>query len=200
MQNIIAIRTTGMLLILTIGLFSCGEKKATRDELVRIKAEEYVKSKMNDPATYEFVKLELKDSVLYSDNIDYRKEYFNRNMGYDKESLERLKGYKKEIPSMYSKEKEDELNVKIGKNEEILTAIDSIANVLGSRKNEVASYTYLFSFRGNNALGAKILNEYVLQTNPAPDYAVTNMTDDAKKIFLNPNDFPGYKEMILKFN
>lgn len=200
MQNIIAIRTTAMLIILTIGLFSCGEKKPTRDELVRIKAEEYVKSKMNDPATYEFVKLELKDSVLYSANIDYRKEYFNRNMGYDKESLERLKGYKNEIPSMYSKEKEDELNDKIRKNEEILTAIDSLANELGSRKNEVASYTYLFSFRGNNALGAKILNEYVLQTNPAPDYEVINMTDDAKKIFLNPNDFPGYKEMILKFN
>lgn len=191
---------TGLCLILVLALSSCGEKKPTKDELVKMKAEEYVKSKMNDPASYEFVKLDLLDSVTFNDNIEYRKSYFSRNMGYDKERLERLMRYKTEIPSMYKQSEVDELNEKIAKNERILTAIDSIANILEARKNEVASYTYIFSFRGNNALGAKILNEYILQTDPSPEYNVINMTNDRDKVFLNPNDFPGYKDMITKFN
>jgi len=188
----------GLFALASIGLTSCTEKEPTQEEIVKTNAEEYVKSKMNDPESYEFVKIELIDSVLYSDNIEYRKDNFKRNMEYDQSSLERLERYKTEIPSMYDEQEVQDLNDKIEKNERILSKIDSLETQLGDRKKEVASYTYIFSFRGNNALGAKILNEYVVQTDQAPDFNVINMTDDKDKIYLNPNDFPGYREMIEK--
>lgn len=188
----------GLFTLVTIGLTSCAEKQPTQNEIVQKKVEEYVKSKMNDPKSYEFVKIELIDSVLYSDNIEYRKDNFSQNIEYDQSSLERQESYKTEIPSMYDEQEVKDLKVKIEKNKRILTKIDSLETKLGERKNEVASYTYIFSFRGNNALGAKILNEYVVQTGSAPEYKVINMTDDKDKLYLNPNDFPGYRDMIGK--
>jgi hypothetical protein len=184
--------------LISIGLSSCTKKVPAQDDIVQINAEEYLKSKMNDPKSYEFVKIQLIDSVLYSRNIEYRKDDFKNNMENDQSSLERIKGYKTEIPSMYDEQEVQELKVKIEKNRRILSKIDSLETKLGDKKNEVASYTYVFSFRGNNALGAKILNEYVVQTSAAPDFKIINMTDDKDKIYLNPNDFPGYREMIEK--
>jgi hypothetical protein len=188
----------GLFVFITIGLTSCSEKQPTQDDIVKKNAKEYIKEKMNDPSSYVFVKLELMDSITFNDNIEYRKDYFSRNMEYDRSSLERQEGYKTEIPSMYSEKDVEDLKTKIEKNERILSQIDSLATLLDDRKNEVASYTYIFSFRGNNALGAKILNEYLVQTDTAPDFKIINMTDDKDKIFLNPNDFPGYREMIEK--
>ncbi|NRT14694.1 hypothetical protein HNP99_001038 [Flavobacterium sp. 28A] len=188
----------GLFTLTTLALTSCSEKKPNRDEIVRKNAEEYLKEKMNDPKSYEFVKLELIDSVLYSDNIKYRKENFNKNIEDNKDEIKRKEEYKIEIPSMYDEREIEELKADIAKNEKIIAKIDSLETKLGTKKNQVASYTYVFSFRGNNALGAKILNEYILQTNPSPDFKIINMTDDKDKVFLNPNDFPGYREMIAK--
>src|SRR5690554_6126709 len=164
MKNKTTRMALGFFALIAIGLTSCSEKQPTQDDIVKKNAETYVKEKMNDPASYEFVKLELMDSVTFSDNIEYRKDYFSRNMEYDQSSLERQERYKTEIPSMYDEKDVEELKAKIEKNERILSKIDSLATLLGDRKNEVASYTYIFSFRGNNALGAKILNEYIVQT------------------------------------
>lgn len=194
------IKKIGSVFLLTlIGFTSCTEKQPTQDEIVKKNAEEYLKPKLNDPNSYEFVKLELIDSILYSDNIKYRKENFQKDIEYNKENLERQARYKTEIPSIYKEEEVAELNDKIAKNDKILLAIDSLETALGSKKNDVASYTYIFSFRGNNALGAKILNEYIVQTDPKPELTINNMTDDKDKVFLNPNDFPGYREMIVKY-
>ena len=190
--------TLGLFAFIAIGLTSCAEKQPTKDDIVKKNAETYVKEKMNDPSSYEFVKLELTDSITFNNNIDYRKDYFGRNMEYDLSSLERQEEYKTEIPSMYDEKEVETLKAEIEKNERVLYKIDSLATLLADRRNEVASYTYIFSFRGNNALGAKILNEYFVQTDPAPDFKIINMTDDKDKIFFNPNDFPGYREMIKK--
>jgi hypothetical protein len=188
----------GLIALITIGLNSCSDKKQNRDEIVKRNAEEYLKANMNDPKSYEFVNLVLIDSIFYSDNIQYRKEVFSKYIEDDKDELNRIESYKIDLPSMYDENEIDELKVKISKNEKILLKIDSLENKLGNKKNEVASYTYVFSFRGNNALGAKVLNEYILQTTPSPDFKVINMTDDKDKVYLNPNDFPGYREMIEK--
>jgi hypothetical protein len=188
----------GLFTLIALGQTSCTEKQPTQDDVVKKNAEEYVKSKMNDPESYEFVKLEQIDSILFSDNIEYRKDYFSRSMESDQSSLERQESYRTKIPSMYDEKDMEDLKIKIKKNEIVLSKIDSIENQLGERKSEVASYTYIFSFRGKNALGAKILNEYVVQTDPSPDFKIINMTDDRDKIYLNPNDFPGYREMIEK--
>jgi len=183
----------GLFAFIAIGLLSCSEKQLTQDEIVKNNAEEYLKSVMNNPESYEFVKIELIDSVLFSDNIRYRKTTFSSELKSDQLYLELI-----EDPSMLKEKEVQEIKTKILENERIISKIDSLETLLGERKNEVASYTYLFKFRGNNAFGAKVLNEYILQTNPAPDFKIINMTDDKDKIFLNPNDFPGYREMIKK--
>lgn len=198
MKNTTSKIVIGIFALMTLGLTSCSEKKPNRDEIVTKNAEEYLKSKMNDSKSYEFEKLVLIDSVLYSDNIQYRKEAFSKYIEDDKNEIKRKEGYKIDLPSIYDENEVENLKAKIDKNEKILMKIDSLETKLGSKKNEVASYTYVFSFRGNNALGVKILNEYILQTNPSPDFKVINMTDENDKVFLNPNDFPGYIEMIKK--
>lgn len=186
-----------LIAIVAFGLISCqSDKEPTQQDIVKKNVEEYLKPKMNDPESYEFAELKLTDSILYSGNVQYRKEYFGRNLKSDKDDLERQERYKTEISSMYSEEKVSELNAKIGKNEKILSEIDRLSTELGDKVNNVASYTYNYSFRGNNKLGAKVLNEYILQTNPAPDFKVLNLAKNRTQVLLNPNDFPGYREMI----
>jgi len=189
------------LLLLTpiVYLTSCSEKVPTQDDIVKANAEEYLKPKLNDPKSYEFAEMELIDSVLYSDNIEWRANYFGKRLKSDKEDLERKEGYKTgSLSFLYKQEEVDEINIEIAKNEKILNAIDSIKTSLGSTINEVASYTYIFSFRSNNALGGKVLNEYIIQTEPKPSLKIINMTDDKGKLYLTPNSFPGYQEMIEK--
>lgn len=182
-------------------LFSCSEKPKTQDEIVKQNAEDYVKPLLNDPKSYEFADLKLIDSVLYKDNIEYRKEDFNHNIDFE-ENLLSLKDneWAETQKALYGKiDSTDILEsmMKIEKNKIILSKIDSLEIALGDRKNDVASYTYTFSFRGNNKLGAKVLNEYIVQTDQS--LKVINMTDDKDKVYLNPNDFPGYLEMITKY-
>ncbi|HPO48007.1 MAG TPA: hypothetical protein PLS09_04020 [Paludibacteraceae bacterium] len=196
MKKLFKTGTIVLCAIVTIGLTSCGKKQLTRDDIVKQNAEEYIKSKMNDPNSYEYVKLELIDSVLYSDNIEYRKDYFKHNIEYNQSSIEQQESYKTELPSLYDEQEIKDLNAEIEKSKRILSKIDSIEAQMGDKKNEVASFTYIFSFRGNNALGAKVMNEYIIQTTSAPDFKIINMTNDKNKVLLNPNGFPGYKEMI----
>lgn len=196
MKNVTTRITLNFFAFIALGLICCTNKQPTKDEIVKNYVEAYVKKRMNDPSSYEFVKLELIDSIVFSDNIAYRRDYFSRNIENDKSSLENQERYKTEIPSIYDEKKVEDLRAKIEKNERIISKIDSLASLLGDRKNAVASYTYIFRFRGNNALGVKVLNEYVVQTDPAPDFKIINMTDDKDKIILNPNDFPGYREII----
>jgi len=176
------------------------EESKTQKEIVRDNAEAYLKPNMNDPESYEFVDLTLMDSVIYADNVEYRKNHFSRDLESNRRSLERQEEYKDgALSSMYNEEEVAKLEERIGRNNKILEAIDSLEVALGDELNDVASYTYIYSFRGNNAFGAKVLNEYILQTNPAPDFEIINMTTDEKRIILNPNNFPGYQEMIKSF-
>ena len=187
-----------LLLAPILYLSSCSEKVPTQDDLVKANTEEYLKPKLNDPDSYEFARIELIDSVLYSDNIEWRINNFQRQLDDDKEYLKKwsskLSTYKLE-----SIEKIVDLtNISIEKNEKILNSIDSIKTSLGSKINDIASYTYLFSYRSNNALGVKVLKEYIIQTEPKPTLNVINMTDDKSKVYNTPNSFPGYEEMIKK--
>lgn len=84
------------------------------------------------------------------------------------------------------------------KNARILSGIDSLENLMGEKTNDVASYRYLFTCRANNALGAKVINTFHVQTGPVPAYEVINITQDEDRIILNPNEFPGYFDMASK--
>jgi hypothetical protein len=188
----------GLFTFIVIGLSSCSVKQRNQNDIVKINAEEYIKEKMNDPNSYEFVKLELIDSTTFNENIENQKDYYSHSLKSASNSLKSQERYKTEIPSMYDAEEVEALKTKIEKNEKIIFKIDSLASILANRKNEVASYMYIFTFRGNNALGAKILNEYIVQTDPGPDFKIINMTNDPEQILTNPNDFPGFKEIFEK--
>ncbi|MFN2373782.1 MAG: hypothetical protein ABR545_08210 [Cyclonatronaceae bacterium] len=182
--------------LITIGFASCTEKQPTQDEIVRKNAEEALKSRMNDPESYEFASLELIDSVLYSDNIEFRRDLIRSDIRSAQGYLDIQQIYKEHpITNMYNQEIVDVWTGYIEESEGILAKIDSLEILLGEGKNAIASYTYLFSFRGNNSFGAKTLNEYILQTEPAPGFKVINMTDDQDELNPSPNEFPGYREM-----
>lgn len=189
--------------LIAFGLISCeSEKILNRQDIVKANVEEYLKPKMNDPASYEYADLKLTDSVSYLDNINYRKEYFMQQIKNNMDLMAVIAPYEKEFPKIWDESKKGEiekLKDEIEKSEKIISEITKLESELGDKVNDVASYTYLYSFRGTNKMGAKVLNEYILQTNPAPDYNVINLVEDRGKVVLNPNDFPGYKEMISKF-
>lgn len=76
------------ILSIAITLSACGSDSTStlsRDEIVKQNAEAHLKAVMNDPTSYEFVSLKLVDSVLYKDNIHYRRHEH-------KLELERAKG------------------------------------------------------------------------------------------------------------
>ena len=153
---------------------------------------------MNDPESYEFVELKLFDSVLYKDNIKYRKNHFQQNIDLDSSNLEFQLKINTLDPSIFNQEEIDELIASIKRNREILADFDSIETTLGERINEVASYTYLFKFRENNSYGAKVLKEYILQTDQ--DFNVINLASDKDELYVTPNVFPGYEDIIKKYS
>lgn len=66
-----------ILLICAItALCSCGESSNQNEKKVREVVEEKLKTEMNDWSSYEFVSLEVLDTIKYIDNINYRKKYF----------------------------------------------------------------------------------------------------------------------------
>lgn len=170
------------LLLFTAVTFTSCSKSPTRDQIVRQQVEEHLKAALNDPESYEFVEIVLWDSVLYKDNISFSKEMLNDRI----ETEERMK-------KIYN-EDEDKIkaDANIEKGKRAIAVIDSVEASLGDTVNNVASYTYVFRFRANNAMGAKMLNEYTVQITPSPDYAILNFTNDKDKVLLAPNGFPGY--------
>lgn len=193
----------GQLLLLAIlafsFLFNACSKSHSRDALVKKSAEVYIKEHMNDPSSYEFSDLKLIDSTLYKDNITFRRDSFRDEIKFDSDRLERQLSYRREIPSMYDPKDVKSLRASIEQNKKILAEIKLIEQGLGNKVNQVAAYKYLFSCRGKNAFGALILNTYVLQVTPYPECKVLGMSTDEDKVILNPNEFPGYHEMIVRY-
>lgn len=188
------------LTILLLSLFfmhSCN-KQPSMDDIVRQNVEAYLKPNLNDPQSYEFLELRLIDSVLYKDNIQFRKKMFQDLIADSEKEIESQIKYKddKVFASLYNEERVIENENKIIRNKTILMKIDSIEKQMGSQVNEVASYTYGYRIRANNKMGAKVINEYYLQTKPAPSYEVLNLASDSGKMYSAPNGFPGYEEIL----
>ena len=193
------IKTTISICSLTLlFLASCSKDAPNKDKIVKDNFEEHLKPKLNDPDSYEFIEINLIDSVSYEDNIQSLKKSINQDLNYDKKSLKKQKGYKEDKPFLYNEDDVAELKNKIDKNKILLSKIDSISSDLGSKKNEIASYTYIFKFRGNNAMGAKVINQYAIQTGTAPDYKLINIAEETNEMLLTPNNFPGYDEIMAE--
>jgi len=63
---------------------------------------------MNNPASYEFADLKLMDSVLYSDNINYRKKHFQQKIKSSTNLLAVIAPYEKEFPKIWEETKKEE--------------------------------------------------------------------------------------------
>nr|DAN18506.1 MAG TPA: TRAF PROTEIN, TRAO PROTEIN, TRAN ADHESION, BACTERIAL SECRETION.5A [Bacteriophage sp.] len=173
--------------ILTVFLASCsfGMHEPSKEDIVKNNIVAYLQDKLDDPQSYELVSLELIDSTTYLDNINYRKRDFEDDIKSD----ERLSEISSE-PDYYLKG--------INRSKRILAKIDSIQIALGDSVNCIAAYKFIFKFRSKNSFGAKVLNEYILQTTGKPSFDIIQMTNDPDKVYLNPNEFPGYRDMAAK--
>ena len=101
-------------------LCSCGGSSNQNEKKVREVVEAKLKTEMNDWSSYEFVSLEVVDTIKYIDNINFRKKDF-------KERIEREKGSHINFSNSIEK---DSL---------ILIGIDSIQNAMGDKVNEDAA-------------------------------------------------------------
>jgi hypothetical protein len=114
---------------LIFSITSCSNPKPkilSKEEIVRKNVEEYLKTKLNDPESYEFVELKIIDSVLYKDNIKYRTDMFESRLKREKENLESQLNYKETLPSFYNEEEVLLIESDIEKNTKILSEIDSL--------------------------------------------------------------------------
>lgn len=182
-----------MLIAFAFILNSCTQKELTRDEIVKNNIDKFIKLNSKDPDSYEFVSLTFLDSVLYIDNINFRKEMFLDRVKNDEGSLGIMISGNEEFPSTFSDYKMNEYRRKIENNMAIYNKIEEVEKSMGEKVNDVASYTYIFKMRGS----AKVLNEYFVQTEPQPTYKILNITDDRDKLFLAPNGFPDWEKIVL---
>jgi hypothetical protein len=188
-----------ILTISILALSSCGEsvkKEVSQYDHVLQSVESQVKPKLNDPKSYEFVELVLVDSVLYSENVEYRVNYFMSSLEWAKGRVDDMSRYKESESILYDSLELRRQSADIVKYDAILNGIDSIKTQMGERLNDVASYTYSFSFRGNNKMGALVLNTYLIQTDPSSPFGVVNIAKNDDELYFNPNEFEGYIQLV----
>lgn len=196
-----------ILFFITILFTSCKSDKEfisqnseeNREMIIQAKLEKSMKLKLKYPESYKFVKLKLRDSILYSDNIKDIKNSYQRILDADKETLVAQETYKASGSSDFKKERLAELQAAIVKNEKILTEINRLSQNLGDKINQAASYTYDYSFNSKNISGKDASYDYIVQTTQAPDYHLLNMASKEDMLVKTPNNFPGYKEMLKTF-
>lgn len=166
-----------LLICAIVTLCSC---EKSNEEKVREVVEEKLKAEMNDWSSYEFVSLEILDTIKYIDNINFRKKYFKSCIDMNKQ--------------LHGKTSDEFYNIK--KDSVILAGIDSIQNLMGDKVNEDVAYLYNYKFRGKNKLGAIVLDEYLIYI--SPNREVIQMTNDRKNLYENPGEFPGYIDLVKK--
>ncbi|MGB4012768.1 MAG: hypothetical protein WBK97_01130 [Bacteroidales bacterium] len=128
---------------------------------------------LNDPESYEFVSLEKLDSSSYAMQINKDRElyeYFSNDNLDDDSPFE-----------IYYRSALDTLNTIVGG-----MSADSL--------DAVRSYTYLITYRANNGVGAKILDQTFVQMSPSGE--VFEMTDDMEELVRHPEGTPPGFERI----
>lgn len=194
-NTVVRIVTT---LLVFVYMASCNEKgrPLSRDEIVKRNLKEYVLPGLEHPDTYELLSLVIYDTVYYKDNIKQRKAMFKSNLNRSQQELGYYESHKNDfeadvLESRIARKKGD---ISLYKN--IISSIDSVETQMGDTKNEVASFTYLISYRYANNFGVKNKYEGMIQTGPEPDFKIINITNDTGKLFVIPNGFPGYDQII----
>lgn len=172
----------------------------SKSEIVKENIELHLASNLNDPSSYQFVELVLIDSVTYKDNIDRRISMFTRNIEQANRDIEREERYRDgDMSNLYREEAYNRAKKNLELYTNYIEGIREIENNLDESVNEIASFTYIVSFRATNAFGALVLNEHFVQTKGYPDYEVINMTNERGRLHSVPNGFPGYDELLNRY-
>lgn len=85
--------------------------------------------------------------------------------------------------------------LKYEKNSQKLKIAEQIASKLGDKSNDTAAFNYTFSFRGNNSFGAKVIQEYIVQVGPAPEFKLLNIAQEKGQMLVYPGGIPGDEEL-----
>lgn len=144
------------LLLASALFYACGEK--TNEDRAKESIERYLKESMNDWDSYEFVDMGYLDSVFIVNdkkmsNIDFRFRYrqdslvnaMNLEMAVDKNDQEEVAYYKNIIDSL----------------------------VTNKYNKKFIGWETRFTFRGNNKLGAKVINTLRVQLDK--DFFIDNI-------------------------
>lgn len=146
-----------LLILAIIALTGCKSKEDKAKELI----ESQLKSTMNDWSSYEFVKMSKMDSTFTS--YIYTTEYENliekiSNFELKKTDLTVCSDY----PVLYGKARCKEMQDSVPILEDLINKTkEKIENNKKSFNSEFNGYKVEFTFRGNNSLGAKVLNSTI---------------------------------------
>jgi hypothetical protein len=177
-------------------VFACSEKEKTSEEKFILKIENKLKSHLDDPQSYEFVGIEVYDSITYEKAINNRIDMFLSSTEDIRRSLEHNWDMADILGGNPYKKENEELLEKNDKYLKIIHGLDSINKSLGDKSMDVLSYVYKFSFRNKNAFGATVLNGAFIQTiNKDSIIIITQNKDELIDGFTD--EIPGYFKIVL---
>ena len=149
-----------LLITIVIALTSCGSSNQDKAEKL---VKNYLKEKMNDPSSYESVSFSPLDSTFtkYDSTVEASKlKMLVSQCSYQADSL------KVEATYLKGQNKIDMLNNVLAKTREAIK-YDSIYNVdKENYKGQFNGWVTIHSYRGSNAMGAKILVKTAFFFNP----------------------------------
>ena len=125
-----------LLLLITITIFiSCGEKEKTKDEKIRENIEAKLKPTMKDPASYEFVSMNIKKTF----SVAERKKTVNEKQ------LQKVRELNEQMPSP-----------------DLLNQVETEYSFLQNQTDENKDAVYYIDFvaKGTNSYGGVIQNKY----------------------------------------
>ena len=163
---------------------------------IKKNTEAYLQTVLNDPKSYEFVSLEMVDTVTYADNITEMKSRNQTDIDRANTNIQSQLDYKKNIPTIFDGEDLKRSQNDLSKGLIINLALDSIEKKLADKLKGTAAYLLVYKFRAKNAMGAVVLNEQYVQVTGEPDFKVLNITDDTKKLYHTPNGFPDFDDFV----
>ena len=161
-----------LILILAISIFGCSTDRGhgNAGPTLADKAVSEFVSRMDDPDSFELVRVTLVDSASVGKNIRTFRDAQGDPSVFKGSSLYAPKA-------------------------EVIRRLDSVENSLRERGclDSIVSYSYYVEYRAANLFGAKVLSSSIVQISPSGQ--VWKIASDANKLALYPGGFPGYNDV-----
>lgn len=202
-------------------LFSCSRSK---EDIVRRNVEAVLVPSMNNPRSYEFVSIELIDALSNLRILDHRIVIYNlqkeletvlintnkldleylglrrslrhlRHVRFDRFDAEEYEKLRKDV---YIRES------KVERYERVVYALTGLKRKYSEHLSQSVSYTFRFVYRGQNAMGATVLNSIYVQTDTSPEFGLLNLAERSGELlfsaaFMTPVLANGYAEILARY-